>query len=128
MKLYVVRHGERVNMKSAGGVNWYENPEWQFEPLELSARKQPLTPEDMSWNVPLSARGKQQADEAGRVLKDVTWTREPVRIFSSPAWRCQQTADGIARRLGTKFEVVQGLYEFLQKGVRLHHMWAVKYH
>ena len=117
-QLYVVRHGERVNMRSAGGDKWFEDPEWQFEPLCLKKRK-PLTPADMAWNVPLSARGKEQADLAGRVLKDVTGrsrSREPVQIFSSPAWRCQQTADVIARRLGTKFKVVQGLYEFLQKG------------
>lgn len=116
-RLFVVRHGERVNMRSAGGEKWFEDPEYQFEPLQLKNRK-PLSPEDMAWNVPLSARGKEQADHAGKVLKNITGrSRSPVHVFSSPAWRCQQTADGIARRLGTKFTVLQGLYEFLQKGV-----------
>ncbi len=29
-QLFVVRHGERVNMKSAGGDKWYARPEYQF--------------------------------------------------------------------------------------------------
>ena len=115
-RLYVVRHGERVNMKNAGGSKWYENAEFQFEPLSFTSRPKPLRPIDMDWNVPLTARGKNQADEAGRILKERIGKQENVQLFSSPAWRCQQTADAIARRLGTKFKVVQGLYEFLQQG------------
>jgi len=145
-KLYVVRHGERVNMRSAGGNDWYKNTEYQFPPLKLKTRT--LTPEDMAWNPPLSTKGKIQADQAGKCLKTLTKGSKRIHVFASPAWRCQQTATGICKQLGTKFKVnisrstihlplpltlkpsfkvVQGLYEFLQKGNHFGDLAAKKF-
>jgi hypothetical protein len=66
-----VRHGERVNMRSAGGDKWYTDPEFMFPPLQLKTRtiscedtpcSCPTTSltvpslQEMDWNVPLSEK------------------------------------------------------------------------
>jgi hypothetical protein len=108
----IVRHGERVNMSSAGGKTWMNSAEYAFSPLELPQRV--LQCSDLDWNVPLSLRGVADAQQAGRRLAqtDVPY----VHVFSSPAWRCQQTAQHICEALGTKFKVVAGLYECMKEG------------
>lgn len=112
-------------MRSAGGNEWYKNPDYQFEPLQLKSRT--LSPEDMAWNPPLSEKGKLQAREAGKCLKKLTSDSKRVYVFASPAWRCQQTATEICKQLGLKFRVQQGLYEFLQKGNHFGDLAAKKF-
>ena len=62
----IVRHGERVNMSTAGGKTWMNSEEYSFDPLELSART--LHCEDLDWNVPLSLRGAADAQNVPLAL------------------------------------------------------------
>ena len=62
----IVRHGERVNMSTAGGKTWMHSEEYSFDPLELPART--LHCEDLDWNVPLSLRGAADAQNVPLAL------------------------------------------------------------
>jgi len=103
-------------MSRAGGEKWYKDPAWMFEPVKL--QKRTITPEYMTWNVPLSAGGAADARSAGiRLAERVKRGDGKVdHIVCSPAWRCQQTAHYMAVELGMKFVSIAGLHECYRKG------------
>eukprot|EP00658_Telonema_sp_P-2_P022450 TRINITY_DN18974_c0_g1_i2.p1 TRINITY_DN18974_c0_g1~~TRINITY_DN18974_c0_g1_i2.p1 ORF type:complete len:761 (+),score=164.03 TRINITY_DN18974_c0_g1_i2:224-2506(+) len=104
-------------MGRAGGEQWYQDPNWRFEPVSLSSGRT-IHPEDMDWNVPLSNGGANDARSAGKRLADRVKRGAGAvdHIFCSPAWRCQQTAHYMAVELGIKFKSVVGLHECYREG------------
>ena len=89
MNIYLVRHGEQVEMD--GG--------WSIETINpyLSGRKERC----------LSERGRGQAEAVSRFLSD----RGIGRVFSSNYIRCKESAQSTAAAVGADIEVVEGLGE-----------------
>ncbi|KIL70787.1 hypothetical protein M378DRAFT_67173 [Amanita muscaria Koide BX008] len=89
-KIYIVRHGFRLNWVS---TDW------------LDVTGLPRDP-------PLAAYGEKQAQELGAYFLSIPEKERPTAIFSSPYYRCLQTAKPIANALGISVYVEHGIGEW----------------
>lgn len=119
-RLYVVRHGERVDFTF--GPHWidhsfdYEGSYVQFDmnmPKSLPQRKG--TPQSFMEDSPLTVQGLFQARLVGESMREnrITFSH----IYSSPALRCIQTADAILSGLSLKKAI------FIEPGIFEWMMW-----
>eukprot|EP00516_Mucochytrium_quahogii_P004592 CAMPEP_0203762438 /NCGR_PEP_ID=MMETSP0098-20131031/15330_1 /ASSEMBLY_ACC=CAM_ASM_000208 /TAXON_ID=96639 /ORGANISM=" , Strain NY0313808BC1" /LENGTH=236 /DNA_ID=CAMNT_0050656853 /DNA_START=183 /DNA_END=890 /DNA_ORIENTATION=+ len=95
-RLLIIRHGDRFD---------YANPEWKVKAsaLGLNAR-----------DPPLSDLGHVQAEQAARYVEENvinSWDSNVDMVLSSPYLRAMQTAQPLARRLGVKIRLEDGLSE-----------------
>ncbi|KZW01945.1 PGAM-domain-containing protein [Exidia glandulosa HHB12029] len=89
-RIYIARHGFRMN--------WH-NPNW-------------TTPTNVARDSPLSALGIEQAEELAKHFESMPPEERPTAIFSSPYYRCLQTATPVAQRLGIPLYVEPGIAEW----------------
>ncbi|PBK77277.1 phosphoglycerate mutase-like protein [Armillaria solidipes] len=89
-KIYIVRHGFRMNWVM---TNW------------KSATGLPRDP-------PLAALGEVQAQECASYFLSLPEDERPTAIFSSPYYRCLQTASPVSTALGIPIFVEHGLSEW----------------
>lgn len=104
----VVRHGERLDyVLRDAGQNW-------------------IPTSDRPWDPPLTENGHQQARALGDALPGILNELQlpPVAaIYTSPFWRCRQTAVGLASDNGLKIKVELGLSESMNEN--FFRSWAV---
>jgi len=104
----VVRHGERLDyVMRDRGENWVPSSE-------------------RPWDPPLTAHGHEQAQALGQHFPQLLQENNlpPIAaVYSSPFWRCRQTAAGIAKSLQHKVRVELGLVESLNQN--WFRSWAV---
>lgn len=91
VRLWIVRHGERID-EVPGQKDWgRRNPRQWFDP-------------------PLTENGKQQARSTAELLKEQLGPEPPIAaIFTSPLRRCLQTAEQLSEVLGLPIQVVPGI-------------------
>ncbi|KAF7784351.1 hypothetical protein Agabi119p4_516 [Agaricus bisporus var. burnettii] len=89
-KIYIARHGFRLS--------WFTNV-WQ-------------SPTGLARDPPLAAYGEFQAKELAHYFSSLPEDEKPTAIFSSPYYRCLQTALPVAQTLGLPLLVEHGLSEF----------------
>ncbi|KAF8473581.1 histidine phosphatase superfamily [Kalaharituber pfeilii] len=82
--IYVTRHGFRSN--------WVTDPDTGVTTATI------VSPTNIPSDPPLAAHGVEQARELAEHL--ATLDPKPTRIYSSPFYRCLQTVDPVAERLG----------------------------
>ena len=87
-KLWVVRHGLRIDFTTPGWTDTAENP----------------------YNPPLDSKGLTQAEETAERLKN----EKIDYIFTSPFIRTLQTASAVAEKKGMSFNIEKGLSEWLK--------------
>jgi len=98
-EIWISRHSERIDFV-------YSNSWWMREDLLGEG----IYPNQYNRFDPcLTQRGKWMASVTGAKLQ-----RQKFRhIFSSPAYRCIQTANEIAKHLGLRIKIEQGLFEWI---------------
>ncbi|KAF8432075.1 histidine phosphatase superfamily [Terfezia claveryi] len=82
--IYVTRHGFRSN--------------WVTDPSTGATSASILSPTNIPSDPPLAAHGVDQAHELAEYIATVDPT--PTRIYCSPFYRCLQTVDPVAEKLG----------------------------
>lgn len=86
-ELFVLRHGERADRSSGRDDGWPDDP-------------------------PLTKTGRETAKRAGGALRSLAALPWAPVVYSSPFYRCLQTADEVAAELGLDVCVEPGLSEF----------------
>ncbi|TFK77056.1 phosphoglycerate mutase-like protein [Pluteus cervinus] len=89
-KIYIARHGFRVNWVTS---NW-------------------TSPTGLPKDPPLTVFGVEQAKELGDFFLSLPEDERPTAIFSSPYYRCLQTAQPVAVALGLPLYVEHGISEW----------------
>ncbi|KAG5733097.1 hypothetical protein E4T56_gene14020, partial [Termitomyces sp. T112] len=89
-KIYIARHGYRLNWLTS---NWQSKTGLARDP-------------------PLAAFGETQAQELGEYFLSLPKDERPTAIFSSPFYRCLQTAKPVSSALGLPIYVEHGLAEW----------------
>lgn len=89
-RIYIARHGFRMN---------WNTPHW-------------TSPTGVGRDSPLSALGHEQAEELARHFESMPVDERPTAIFSSPYYRCLQTATPVATRLNIPLYAEPGLAEW----------------
>ncbi|KAI0033153.1 histidine phosphatase superfamily [Vararia minispora EC-137] len=99
--IYIIRHGFRLNWVT---TNW-------------------TSPTGLPRDPPLAAFGEVQAKETAEYFLSLPEDQRPTAIWSSPYYRCLQTAKPIAEALGLPICVEHGLSEWyspVEPGTGLH--------
>jgi len=89
-KIYIVRHGFRVNWVT---TNW-------------------TSPTGLPKDPPLAAYGEEQAKEVAEFILSLPKDKRPTAIFSSPYYRCLQTSQPMVQALDLPLYVEHGLGEW----------------
>ncbi|KAH7104640.1 PGAM-domain-containing protein [Auriculariales sp. MPI-PUGE-AT-0066] len=90
-RIYIARHGFK--------------PSWQSSDW--------TTPTNLPRDPPLTGLGITQAKELAEYFKSMPPDERPTAIFSSPAYRCLQTATPVAQQLNIPLYVEHGITEWL---------------
>lgn len=103
-KLFIMRHGERVDYAFTKWANFCFDADGQYHRLDLNMQKTlpaRANPAD-SWrnDSPITKVGCLQAELTGDMLSDSNVEFE--FIFCSPSFRCVQTAQALLKGLGAK--------------------------
>jgi len=88
--IYVSRHGFRMNWTTQ-----------HWTPVTGTAR-----------DPPLAAFGETQAEELAAFFESLPEDERPTALFCSPFYRCLQTANPVAKRLGIPFYIEHGVGEW----------------
>ncbi|KAL0951121.1 hypothetical protein HGRIS_007857 [Hohenbuehelia grisea] len=89
-RIYIARHGFRLNWLN---TNW-------------------TSPTGLPRDPPLAAYGEAQAKELAEYFLSLPPNERPTAIFSSPYYRCLQTAEPVALALGLPIYVEHGISEW----------------
>lgn len=117
-KLFVMRHGERVDFTFGSWVPYCFDEEGKYNRKDLNMPKiLPNRNNHLSWkkDSPLTNIGYEQAKLVGDALKDSNIQID--HAFCSPSFRCIQTCSGVLEGLGIQYStpiaIEPGLFEWM---------------